>query len=252
MIHDLFYENKPLSAHVLALKDADLGVRGQAVDTLIQICGALTSLLPTLVSVLRQSDACTRARTATILGDFGSQTLNIVPVLRSALRTAVLTSDDSDVRFAASQALVQIGPHARSPVPVLIDNLRDELPSIRWNSANALAELGHQATEALPTLTSIALNDAVMRVRTEAAVAIWRIDRREQRVVPVLMEALADPDELVRWTAADCLGDIGSAAREALPALEAALSLPYKTRLMKMGVSLAIERIESAAVPTNA
>jgi HEAT repeat protein len=170
--------------------------------------------------------------------------LNVVPVLRSALRTAVLTADDPDLRFAASQALVQIGPHARSPIPVLIDNLKDELPAIRWNSANALGELGSQAREAVPALTSAALNDRVMRVRTESAVAIWRIDRREQRVVPVLIEALADPEELVRWTAADCLGDIGAAASEALPALQAALNLPYKTRLMKMGVSLAIERID--------
>jgi HEAT repeat protein len=246
MPNDLLYKGVSIDSWVRALKNSDVGARSEAVESLVTICASLAAVLPTLTDVLKEADAITRARVAAALGDFGSRTLAVVPVLRSALRTTVLTADDPEVRAAASEALVQIGPHARSPLPVLIDNLKDELPTIRWTSANALGEMGPGAREAIPTLTAAALNDPVLRVRVEAAVAIWRIDHRPHRVVPVLVDALKDPDEIIRWIAADCLGDIGSAAGDAIPALSEALNLSYRTRLIRMGVTTAIERIELA------
>jgi HEAT repeat protein len=249
MTSELTYQGKPLASWVQALNDADRVARDQAVNCVVGICTSLTAVLPALGEALKDGDAVTRARTATTLGEFGSRIMSLVPVLRTALRTAVLTADDPDVRSAASQALVQIGPHARSPIPVLIDNLKDELPTIRWSSANALGEMGAEARDAVPALTSAALHDPVLRVRVESAAAIWRIDRRGRRVVPVLTEALADPDEIIRWLASDCLGDIGADAQEAVPALKQALQLPYKTRLIRMGVAMALERIDPSAAP---
>jgi HEAT repeat protein len=251
MSSDLSYQGKPLASWVRALNDADRATREQAVDSLVGICTSLAAVLPALSEALKEGDAVTRARTAATLGEFGSRIMSLVPVLRSALRTAVLTADSPDVRSAASQALVQIGPHARSPIPVLIDNLKDELPTIRWSSASALGDMGSEAREAIPALTSAALHDSVLRVRVESAVAIWRIDRRGLRVIPVLTEALADPDEIIRWLAADCLGDIGPDAKEAVPALRRALQLPYKTRLIRMGVAMALERIDPTAGPPD-
>jgi HEAT repeat protein len=247
MSDDLTYQGKPVSTWAQALKNPDEGARAEATESLVQICSTLAAVLPALSEVLKEGETVTQVRTATTLGDFGSRLLVLVPVLRAALRAAVLKATDPDVRSAASQALVQIGPHARSPVPVLIDNLRDELPAIRWSSASALGEAGAEAREAIPALTAAALHDPVTRVRVEAAVATWRIDRRDVRVVPVLCEALTDPDEVIRWIAADCLGDIGADAREAAPALREALKLPYRTRLIRMGVALALERIDPAA-----
>ena len=247
MSDTLTYQGKPISAWVEALNDPDQSARAEATERLIQICGSLATVLPALSDVLKEGDAVTRVQTAATLGEFGSRLLLLVPGLRAALRAAVLTATDPDVRSAASQALVQIGPHARSPIPVLIDNLKDELPAIRFNSASALGEAGAEARPAIAALTAAALYDPVRRVRVEAAVAIWRIDRRHHRVVPVLSEALTDPDEIVRWIAADCLGDVGADAQEAAPALREALKLPYKTRLIRMGVAMALERIDPAA-----
>ena len=246
MADELLYKGTSVGSWVQALNNSDAKARSEAVESLVKICASLTAALPALSAVLKEADAVTRATTATTLGDFGSRIIAIVPVLRSALRSTVLTADDPEVRAAASEALVQIGPHARSPLPVLIDNLKDELPTIRLTSANALAEMGASARDAMPALTAAAFNDPVVRVRVEAAVAIWRIDHRSQRVVPVLIDALRESDEIVRWIAADCLGDIGLDARDAIPALNEALNLSYKTRLIRLGVATAIERIEHA------
>jgi HEAT repeat protein len=246
MTNNILYKGKSVGSWVEALKNQDASARSEAVESLLGICTSLTAVLPALTDVLKGGDAVTRAQTAVALGEFGSRAISIVSVLRSALRKAVLTAGDAEERSAASEALVQIGPQARSVLPVLVDNMNDELPTIRSTSANSLGEMGPSAREAIPCLTSVALNDKVPRVRVEAAVAIWRIDRRSNRVVPVLIDALREADEVVRWIAADCLGDIGADARDALPALREALNLPYRARLIHIGVATAIERIELA------
>ena len=104
MSSDLSYQGKPLASWVRALNDADRATREQAVDSLVGICTSLAAVLPALSEALKEGDAVTRARTAATLGEFGSRIMSLVPVLRSALRTAVLTADSPDVRSAASQA----------------------------------------------------------------------------------------------------------------------------------------------------
>lgn len=197
------------------------------------------------IDALTAGDATSQVLSAGVLGDFGEQVMSIVPLIRDALETMVLTATVPELRAAASEALVRIGPVAHSPVPVLIDNLQDEIPSVRWNSARALGEIGIDALNAIASLTGRALHDPNPRVRVESAVAIWRIDRRVHRVVPQLIEALKEHDEVIRWIAADCLGDVGTDAHEAIPALQAALQMPYKTRLIHIGIATALERISS-------
>jgi hypothetical protein len=66
-------------------------------------------------------------------------------------------------------------------------------------------------------------------------------------VVPVLAAAVRDGGEVLRWIAADCLGEIGPAARDAVPALRAALAQEGTLALVRQGLRLALERIEAAA-----
>jgi len=192
---------------------------------------------------LHEGDATTQAQAAMLLGELGGRLTGAIAVLRSSLEAKVLTASDPDLRTAASEALVRIGPTARSPLPVLIDNLKDDVSAVRWSAAHTLGELGLGALDAIPALTNRALYDSDARVRVVSAVAIWRIDKRYHRVVPQLIEALKDPDEIIRWVAAECLGDIGPQAQESVSALEAALQLPYRTRLVRMGIETALERV---------
>jgi HEAT repeat protein len=84
-------------------------------------------------------------------------------------------------------------------------------------------------------------------VRVEAAVALWKIDRKAASVVAVLVKALDDPNELICWMAADCLGQMGPEAREAVPALQKALQRDFRVALIRTGVSLALQRIDPQA-----
>jgi HEAT repeat protein len=66
-------------------------------------------------------------------------------------------------------------------------------------------------------------------VRSEAALALWRVARNKEAAVRTLTEGLAWKDrvpsvkqQLVRRRAAQALGDMGPAAAAAVPALEAA------------------------------
>jgi HEAT repeat protein len=96
-------------------------------------------------------------------------------------------------------------------------------------------------------LIHAALWDEDPAVRVEAAMALWKIDRKGPLVIPALIKALADDNELICWIAADYLGQIGPEARQAVPALQHALRRPFKMALIRKGVALALERIDPQA-----
>jgi HEAT repeat protein len=154
---------------------------------------------------------------------------------------------------AALRVLAKMGPAAVAAVPVMVQALADPNRRVRLASVRALGPIGPEATAALPALTQ-ALADSSEAVRKAAAEALPRIDPRwashpdvqasiaslignlkkvgeEGQVavaaftlmgpasVPVLIEALAADDRILREAAATTLGRIGPAAQAAIPAL---------------------------------
>ncbi len=236
----LQYQSEPISAWLSLLDHPQEDQRRRAAEKLLEISAAIMAVVPALSGVLRNPDTEMRARSATALGELGAKMLAVIPNLRQALRTLVLTDSDEAVRSNALRSLARIGPEAQTDVASLISSLGDEFPFVRMSAATGLGELGAKARAAIPALTSLSFHDSSPRVRLEAAVAIWRIDRRSVRVLPVLMEALCDPDEVSRWVAADCLGDMGAEAQEAIPALQEALRRTFRSRLIRMSVALAL------------
>jgi HEAT repeat protein len=100
----------------------------------------------------------------------------------------------------------------------------------RGETARALGEFGPEAIPAVPALVRV-LSDRNVRsgerdchrpweqtVADLAAEALVKIGRP---AVPALIEALASPDEPVRFMAATVLGKIGAPAASAAPALAA-------------------------------
>jgi HEAT repeat protein len=205
------------------------------------------ALVPVLISLLKDPDQAVRVRVLTALGNLGGQVHLVMPVLRAALKEAALTDDDEAVRTQAAHALLQAGPEPDSEVAGLTDSLRSELEVMRFHAAVALGNLGRAAQPAEPALIHTALWDEDAAVRVEAAVALWKIDRKGPLVIPVLADALENDNELICWMAADYLGQIGPEAQEAVPALRGALRRPFKIGLVRKGVALALQRIQGQA-----
>jgi HEAT repeat protein len=230
----LQYQSEPVSAWLSLLEHPQEEQRQRAAEQLLEISAAIVAVLPALSGVLRNPDREVRARSVTALGDLGAKMLAVIPNLRQALRTIVLTDSDEEVRTSALRSLARIGPEAQSDVASLINSLKDEFPFVRLSAASGLGELRARARDAVPALTTLSLHDPSPRVRLEAAVAIWRIDRRTGRVLPVLIEALKTGDEVSRWIAADCLGEMGTEAHEAVTALQEALRGNIRAHCMIM------------------
>jgi HEAT repeat protein len=206
------------------------------------------ALVPILISLLKDPDRDVRVRVLTAVGNLGAQAHRALPVLRAALKEAALKDDDESVRSYAAHALLQVGPQPASEVAGLIDSLQDNIEVVRFHAAIALGHLGSAARSSMPVLIHTALWDENPAVRVEAAVALWKIDRNKgPLVIPALIKALADDNELICWIAADCLGQIGPEARQAFPALQEALRRPFKIALIRKGVALALQRIDPQA-----
>jgi HEAT repeat protein len=188
------------------------------------------------------------------LAGFGPQVINdLIPVLLvnpeanwfhirtvwdnqradAAARLAeLLAHDEVRVRNLAHSALARLGPEA---VPHVVRQLSSEANDrTRQEAAAVLYGLGTRAKAALPSLLELAASgDLAPNTRIAAARAALAVDlesaRQSEAIVsriPELIAALSGPDFRLRGQAAETLGLIGPAAREALPALRRSLELP--------------------------
>ncbi len=204
----LLRQHPPLATWLEALSHDSPFERGQGPSIWDQDAPRL-ALVPILISLLKDPDRDVRVRVLTALGNFGGQAHRVMPVLRAALKETALKDDDESVRSHAAHALLQVGPEPDSEVAGLTDSLQNELEVLRFHAAVALGELGPDGRPALSPLIHAALWDEDPAVRVEAAVALWKIDRNKgPLVIPALIKALANDNELICWIAADYLGQI--------------------------------------------
>jgi HEAT repeat protein len=124
-------------------------------------------------------------------------------------------------RLAALDAVRWIGPGARAALPALTPALRDKDPYLRTAAALALGRLGRHGRPAARDLAAL-LGDEDAHVRLAAALALWQGGDPEglKRLVAGLRAA--DPE--VRAEAAMLLSFGGRSAKDAAPALRAALA----------------------------
>lgn len=123
-----------------------------------------------------------------------------------------MKNEDGNVRANAASALGSMRAAAKTPVPALIEALKDADSKVRAS--------GVSAKVAIPALIK-ASKDKDSDVRMGAAIALGDMGVETSSVVPILVQALENP--YVRRRAADALGHIGSEASSAVPALTEAL-----------------------------
>ncbi|MGD1897191.1 MAG: S-layer homology domain-containing protein [Phormidesmis sp.] len=206
-----------------------------------------------LVALLSNPDADSRNSAADKLATGGA---DAVPELTEALK-----SDSAPARAAAAYALNEIGPEAEAATPELIDVLKDDDELVRALATSTLAQvgldqsvlinllvaavqnesglvkdvaadaLGGVGSDAVPALGDLLENEAANALaKKTAATLIGDIHQYDQvddlileSTVPILAETLNDGDSEVRKAAAESLGDFGSLADVAIPALSRAL-----------------------------
>jgi HEAT repeat protein len=195
---------------------------------------------------LTDPDRNVRLQAVTALGDLGGEVRRVLPELGAALRDTALNDGDDGVRAEAVRALLRAGPQPATEVAALVDSLHSEVDVVRFHAAIALGDLGTAGRPAVPALIHVSLWDEEPAVRLEAARALWKVDPDHKGVLAlhVLSKALDDANELICWIAAECLGQMGPAARAAVPALRQALQRDFRISLVKTGVILALERID--------
>jgi len=178
-----------------------------------------------LIEVVRDGggDEARRLAAARALGDLGPRAAPAFPDLLALVeRTTVAPSErrgDWIMAGALTRTLRQVvaGDDPRL-VAALIRLLGSDAPAQRFDAALVLGELDPPAPAAIAALVWAAKHEG-QGIRHSAALALGRYAGPERAaVVPALLEAVRDPDEFVRFEAANSLARLRAGAPEVVPA----------------------------------
>jgi hypothetical protein len=197
--------------------------------------------LSAYLAKLRTATGQERTPLIRAIGSFGAEGARACPQL-----IAALSDSSAATREAAAGALAQLGRHALSEaVPALVKALTDPEPQVRDLASIALGSMGSKASDAVPALVR-SLNDPVDYVRASAADALGAMGASAGAAVGPLAAKLLTKDQgFVLGSIAYALGDIGPAAKDALPALQQVLM----QRRVESAAAEAILKIEGKPVP---
>lgn len=146
--------------------------------------------------------------------------LCIAPLAKQTVPACMTALEDEDpqVRRRAATVLEAIGPAAGQAVPALVKALGDKDADVRLRAVDALGAIGPAAAEAVPALMRIFAGDEEWQRRNayRAGTALAGIGKAP---VPALRRMLRNRDTRRRQRAIDALGQIGPAAKDAVPDL---------------------------------
>jgi HEAT repeat protein len=193
------------------------------------------------VAKLRTASANERPILIRAIGSFGADGASACPQLIAALSDA-----SSTVRVAAAEALAQVGRRSSTDAVVALSKaLSDPDPEVRNLASVALGSIGPKAAPAVPDLVRT-LSDPVDYVRAPAADALGAMGAKASEAVgPLAARLLTNDQGFVLASIAYALGDIGPAAKDAIPALEQVLA----KRRVGSAAEEAILKIEGKPVP---
>lgn len=142
--------------------------------------------VPVLAGLLDARNDATRRAAAKGLGRMKTASLPAVPRLADCLAY----EKDNETRVAAAEALGEIGPSAaKGAVPALAKAAKDDKwPKVRSASLTALGEIGPAAKEAIPVLRE-ALKDPDGWISLAARNALFRVEPGKSQEVADIADA---------------------------------------------------------------
>jgi HEAT repeat protein len=202
---------------------------------------------------LTSADAEVRHEAIRAIGTFGDDAAEAVPAL-----AGLLESPSPADRQLASFALTKMAPASQAAVGALARALSDDVVEVRMNAALALCRLGQAARPAVPALIAALrrrdngarVGQFSLNVREMTAVALGRASAGTAEGTAALTEALREArTEGSRVAAARALGEVGPAARPAVPSLRALLGAGQSDEV-EQAAREALGKIEGGAGPT--
>ncbi len=169
--------------------------------------------VPGLRNLLNSDDNRMRLVVAEVLAPVPELTEVLVPVLLEIMSTDLAEKGVCDVFY-------RMGPRAKAAIPELVELLHFPDYDVQWAASDALGAMGLDAVDAVPDLL-YAIEMSGGRVPSSATHAIVKIGAV---AVPELIKSLGEARPKTVEYVADALGQIGPAAQQALPQLEACLS----------------------------
>jgi HEAT repeat protein len=232
-----------------ALADPVRDVRDSAIRSLSRDRGG--TVVPGLTRLLGHTEPAIRIGAAHVL-------LAFEPRNPATLHAAVagLENETPAIRALACNALAVAKEEAKPAVAALCRVLTDENPAVRSRAAYALQELRDAARGAVKALGK-ALHDPCRDVRDWAGLALMRLGPAVSAAGTDVMRALrrrvekaSDPEDPERFFLVylvRCVGNLGTAARAALPTLKESERLVADIAEQQALVRWAIRRCQGKA-----
>jgi HEAT repeat protein len=189
---------------VEALKDRDADVRFYALWALGLVGPDAGDAKPAVAAALKDPSASVRRKAVFAVSKI------LPPDQAMPYLVAAFKDKDGDVRQEAVEMLV---PLRAAGVPALVQALKEDDVELRRLVIAALGQIGPDAGEAAPALRAFLDPNKEPNSGGEATQALALIGKP---ALPVLLEALKDPNPQVRQQAFFALGQIGPASAETL------------------------------------
>jgi len=218
-IHDLL----PGKVRGLVPKpDLDLQFRTSAAWMLRELKQKAKPAIPDLIAALEDSDFNRRIRelAARTLFEFGP---DAKPA--GAALTQALSDLDETVVECAARALGAIGPAAKNSLPALKAGLGSRRDYLTVALVEAIIRIDAEESDALVPMLRECVEHTNAYSRVYGSQVLWNVGKESRTVVPVLMNVVADPNQLSlhQW-GITVLGEIGPAASNAVSLLESKIS----------------------------
>ncbi len=179
---------------ICALEDSDLLVRRISAEVLGIFGPDAAEALPKLESLLGEDEWTRMVGTEAILTIRPDWTDELGPILIEAT-----ASRSSRIRYLAVEALAKLPSAGRMAIPELIAALEDQNEAVRMAALGAIPIFGMAASPAVPALLSILKGEGRdggdLQVRGRAADALAEIGEEATETAYFLMESLGEPGD---------------------------------------------------------